>query len=157
MQANSHYGKPYPGNYGNGNFRPRQKNNFYNRQNFRSNAPPGRFQTPSCSICQQAGRPKFDHKIYSCPYLPNDYSKRIMNKARLIECLEDHGNFYPENPPQEGEYYPYPPNYSTEDNNLQQDMSNMNLYAHIEQEATPPPNQISRVTIKTKPLLECLQ
>ena len=152
MQANSHYGKPYPRNYGNGNFRPRQNNNPYNRQNFRSNAPHVRFQTPSCFLCQQAGRPKFDHKIYSCPYLPNDGTKRILNKARLIECLEDHDNLYPENPTQEGEYYPYPPNYSTEDNNLQQDMSNMNLYGHTEQETTPP-NQISRVTTKPSPYL----
>ena len=71
------------------NFRPRFNNN--NRfQRPPSNNGRGQQWKPQgeCPLCQQAGRRNFQHKLYSCPYLPNDY-KKFVDKVRLIECLEE--------------------------------------------------------------------
>ena len=120
MQANSHYGRYNPGSYDSGNFRPRHNNSgYHNRRNppnfhQRQSSPSIRFKAPpSCPLCQQAGRRNFDHKLYSCPFLLNDY-KGIPSKARLIESFEEQKNCY-ENSPQEDEHYPphYPPTYPT--------------------------------------------
>ena len=155
MQANSNYGRYNPRSYGSGNFRPRHNNSgYYNRHNppnfhQRQSSPSVRFQTPpSCPLCQQAGRRNFDHKLYSCPFLPNNY-KGILSKARLIESFEEQNNCY-ENPPQEDEHYPpyYPPTYPTYEGEVQQPMSNMTLDSN-----TTPSNQVSRVTTKPSPFL----
>ena len=58
-----------PANSGRPNYQPRRSN-------------------PQCAICKQAGRRNFNHFLSTCPFLPDD-DKRFLNRARLIECLDE--------------------------------------------------------------------
>ena len=49
----------------------------------------GRRQTKTCILCKSAGRPKFDHFLSQCTFLP-PADKKFMSRARQTISLEDH-------------------------------------------------------------------
>ena len=50
---------------------------------------------PTCPICKQANRTRYDHYLSSCSYLPKG-DKKFLSRARVVQSLEE----------QQLEYYP---------------------------------------------------
>ncbi len=50
---------------------------------------------PVCTLCKQAGRPKFQHYMSKCKYLPDEDKQYMSNRSRVRQTmnLEDETNF----------------------------------------------------------------
>ncbi|KAI8514461.1 hypothetical protein Bbelb_070520 [Branchiostoma belcheri] len=61
---------------------------FSRAQQGRSRRSKPTLQKKACPLCQQAGRPVFDHYLSVCPYLP-EQDKKYMVRTRAVEVADD--------------------------------------------------------------------
>ncbi|KAI8485682.1 hypothetical protein Bbelb_365160 [Branchiostoma belcheri] len=61
---------------------------FSRVQQGRSRRSKPMLQKKACPLCQQAGRPVFDHYLSVCPYLPKQ-DKKYMVRTRAVEVADD--------------------------------------------------------------------
>ena len=65
---------------GSNRFDRRNQTNSGRSNNFRSK--------PSCPLCKQVGRPRCDHFLSSCPFLPES-DKKFVTRTRIVQTIED--------------------------------------------------------------------
>ena len=61
-------------------YKNQSQNQVYNNNHLR--------RRPLCPLCKQAGRPRFDHFLSNCSYLP-DNDKKFMSRTRLVQSVDD--------------------------------------------------------------------
>ena len=134
FQASSYRPNNYPNRFsnqrGNSNYNQRGNSNYnqpkpqfnrpYNNQNNRT-IPATQRKQPSCPVCRQAGRRNFNHFMSACSFLPEE-DRRFLNRARLVECLEEEANdegTFDSFPSEMNQSLPYQQPYQTESHTYQ--------------------------------------